>query len=87
MIVGGGPVGNLSAVLAGFMGAKTTVYEKRDSYTRQINLKIEIDLLKDISRIFQHIARRKDDFFDKMYNLLVEKDGKILLNYLEKSLK
>lgn len=29
VIVGGGPVGNLSAVLAGFMGAKTTVYEKR----------------------------------------------------------
>jgi thioredoxin reductase len=26
VIVGGGPVGNLSAVLSGFLGAKTTVY-------------------------------------------------------------
>ncbi len=26
VIVGGGPVGNLSAVLASFIGAKTTVY-------------------------------------------------------------
>lgn len=34
VIVGGGPVGNLSAVLAGLLGAKTTVYEKRESYTR-----------------------------------------------------
>ena len=34
VIVGGGPVGNLSAVLSGLMGAKTTVYEKRQTYTR-----------------------------------------------------
>lgn len=26
VIVGGGPVGNLSAVLSGLMGVKTTVY-------------------------------------------------------------
>lgn len=29
VVVGGGPVGNLSAVLASLMGVKTTVYEKR----------------------------------------------------------
>lgn len=82
VIVGGGPVGNLSAVLSGFLGAQTTVYEKRESYTREINLKIEIDLFKNISRIFQHVSRKKDDFFEKMHTQLVEKDGKILLNAL-----
>ena len=39
-MVGGGPVGNLCAVLASFIGARTTVYEKRQTYTREINLKI-----------------------------------------------
>ena len=46
VIVGGGPVGNFTAVLCGMLGVKCTVYEKRDSYLREINIKIEKDFFK-----------------------------------------
>ena len=41
VIVGGGPVGNFSAVLSRMLGIETVVYEKREDYTREINVKIE----------------------------------------------
>lgn len=34
VIVGGGPVGNFCAVMAGILGIKCCVYEKRSDYTR-----------------------------------------------------
>ena len=33
-IVGGGPIGNFCAVMAGLLGINATVYEKRGDYTR-----------------------------------------------------
>lgn len=62
VIVGGGPVGNFSAVLISMLGIKCTVYEKRDSYTREINIKIEKDFFKEVAKTMKRISRRHRPF-------------------------
>lgn len=63
IVVGGGPVGNFVAVLAGMLGVPCFVYEKRNAYTREINLKIEKNFFRDVGNTMNKISRRNSTFF------------------------
>jgi 2-polyprenyl-6-methoxyphenol hydroxylase-like FAD-dependent oxidoreductase len=48
VIVGSGPVGSLMAALISQLGIPVTVYEKRNEFTRSINVKIEPIFFKKV---------------------------------------
>ncbi len=50
VIVGSGPVGSFMAVLTSRLGVKVTVYEKREEFTREINVKIDNGFFKRFSK-------------------------------------
>lgn len=63
VIVGGGCVGSFISVLCALLQKKVTVYEKRDTYTREINVKIEPDFFSQVLATCQALKLDDGDFF------------------------
>lgn len=56
VIVGGGPVGNFCALISASLSIKTTVYEKRPSYSRDVNVKINKNFFSDVSKSMKQLC-------------------------------
>ena len=65
-IVGGGPIGNFCAVMAGLLGINATVYEKRGDYTRQINVRIQQNFFSLAWKIVKELSFNQDMFMKTM---------------------
>lgn len=86
VIAGGGPVGAFTSVLMSSLGLPVTVYEKRESYTREINVKIDKHILSEAQRVCD-MMEINDDFFYKLDANLEQKNRKILIKELEATFK
>lgn len=86
IIAGGGPIGSYIAVLTSYLGVPVTVYEKRNDYTRTINVKITENFFQKTSLILNRLSNR-DQFFTELNNQLKEKNRRIVISELEQKLK
>lgn len=73
IIAGSGPVGSFIAVLCTMLGFVTIVYEKRTSFTRNINLKLESDFFKDVYELL--IRLNVDPKFFEDFNLFLKQQN------------
>lgn len=82
VIVGSGPVGSFMAVLCRLLSFEVTVYEKRKEFTRDINLKINGDLFKEVQDALARLDVQSN-FFAEFYKYLRRQNGRILIKHLE----
>ncbi|GFR13221.1 uncharacterized protein TNCT_195761 [Trichonephila clavata] len=82
VIVGSGPVGSFMAVLCRLLRLEVTVYEKRKEYTRNINLKIDGDLFKEVQEALTRL-NVESNFFAEFYKYLRRQKDRILIKDLE----
>lgn len=82
IIVGSGPVGSFMAVLCAFLGYNVTVYEKREEFTRNINLKIENNFFGGVHDVISRL-NITSDFFLVLNNFLLAQNNKVLIKDLE----
>lgn len=82
IIVGSGPVGSFMAVLCALLSYKVTVYEKRQNFTRNINLKIESNFFKEVHEVISRLNVRSD-FFLLLNNFLQSQKNRVLIKDLE----
>lgn len=85
MIVGSGPVGSFMSVLCAHAGFSVTVYEKRDEFTREINLKMENNFFHEVQEVLTRL-KVKSNFFDELNDFLSGQNNKIQIKELEKKL-
>lgn len=83
IVVGSGPVGGFMAVLCALLGYIVAVYEKREEFTRNINLKIESNFFKGVHEVISRL-NITSEFFFSLNNLLQAQNNKILIKDLEK---
>ncbi len=83
IVIGSGPVGGFMAVLCSLIGYVVIVYEKRDEFTRNINIKIENNFFKEVHEVIERL-NIASDFFFTLNNLLHTQNNKILIKELEK---
>ncbi|KLT22890.1 pyridine nucleotide-disulfide oxidoreductase [Wolbachia endosymbiont of Armadillidium vulgare str. wVulC] len=86
VIVGSGPVGSFMAVLTSRLGVKVTVYEKREEFTREINVKIDNGFFKKVQQIFDRLEI-DSKFFEELNKDLKKSGNKIVIKNLEKKFK
>ncbi|GFT97379.1 uncharacterized protein NPIL_502811 [Nephila pilipes] len=82
VIVGSGPVGSFMAVLCRLLRLKVTVYEKRKEFMRNINLKIDGDLFKEVQEALARLGVQSN-FFAEFYKYLRRQKDRILIKELE----
>lgn len=82
VIAGSGPVGSFMAVLCKSLGFRVTVYEKRETPSRNINLKIDADFFKEVQKMLSKL-KVKSMFFINLNDYLETKDNKITIKELE----
>lgn len=82
IIVGSGPVGSFIATLCRQLGLSVTVYEKRQEFSRNINLKIEDNFFKEVSEVLSRL-NVETDFFAKLNDHLHNQKNRILIKDLE----
>lgn len=82
IIAGSGPIGSFMALLCGLTGFDVVVYEKRNEFTRNINLKIEKDFFKYVHEIISRLNIRSD-FFEKLNDFMHEHNDRILIRHME----
>ncbi|WP_253299871.1 MBL fold metallo-hydrolase, partial [Wolbachia endosymbiont of Chironomus riparius] len=80
--VGSGPVGSFMAVLCVQLGFQVTVYEKREDFTRNINVKIESNFFKEVQKVLSQL-NVKSEFFAKLNEYLRNQKNRILIKELE----
>lgn len=85
IIVGSGPVGAFIATLCTLLGFIVTVYEKREGFTRKINLKIENNLFREVHETLVRL-NISSDFFMNLNELLQSQSNRILISDLENKL-
>ncbi|APR98246.2 FAD-dependent oxidoreductase [Wolbachia endosymbiont of Folsomia candida] len=86
IIVGSGPVGAFMAALISQLGIPVTVYEKREKFTRSINVKIEPGFFQKAHEVLKTLGI-DDNFFNEINKSLGESDNKIVIKDLEERLK
>lgn len=86
VIAGAGPVGGFNSVLYSLIGLPCTVYEKRDSFTREINVKITEGFFAQVNNALFSLNIR-DPFFSELDKQLKEKNNRILIKDLENIFK
>ncbi len=69
IIAGSGPVGSFMAVLCAQLGFPVTVYEKREGFTRNINVKIEWPFFKEVQEVLSRL-NVKTEFFAELNEYL-----------------
>lgn len=82
VIVGSGPVGSFMAALCSLIGFIVVVYEKREEFTRNINLKIRSNFFKEVYEILTRLDAQSN-FFLHLHDLLEGNNNKILIKDLE----
>ncbi|KFM65025.1 hypothetical protein X975_12583, partial [Stegodyphus mimosarum] len=82
VIAGGGPVGSFMAVLCSLLDLRVTVYEKREQFTRNINLKIESGFFNEVQKVIFRLGI-ENEFFAKLNEQLQSQRNKILIKDLE----
>ncbi|XP_035213585.1 uncharacterized protein LOC118187457 [Stegodyphus dumicola] len=82
IIAGGGPVGSFMAVLCSLLDLRVTVYEKREQFTRNINLKIESGFFNEVQKAVFRLGI-ENEFFAKLNKQLQNQGYKILIKDLE----
>lgn len=82
VIIGSGPVGSFMAVLCALLQFKVTVYEKREQFTRNINLKLDSSLFEEVMKVLSRLNIRTR-FFTKFYEHLKEHKNRILIKEFE----
>lgn len=82
VIVGSGPVGSFMAVLCAHANFSVTVYEKREEFTRNINLKVQTGLFKEVVTTFSNL-NIQSEFFEKFVEHLESTNNRILIKELE----
>ncbi|GFQ65475.1 uncharacterized protein TNCT_395021 [Trichonephila clavata] len=82
IIAGSGPVGSFMAVLCAQLGFPVTVYEKREGFTRNINVKIEGPFFKEVQEVLSRL-NVKTEFFGKLNEHLHSQRNRILIKELE----
>lgn len=83
VIAGGGPVGAYTSVLMSLLNLPVTVYEKRDSYTRDINVKITENFFAETQKLCQILSLDNSKYFTDLDKILKEKNNRILIRELE----
>jgi thioredoxin reductase len=83
VVVGGGPIGSYIAVLTSMFGLATTVYEKRTSYSRKINVKIDENFFNQTNRVVNMLGVISENFFFNLNRMIEEKNRRILICELE----
>jgi hypothetical protein len=86
IIAGAGPVGGFNAVLFSLIGLPCTIYEKRDSFTREINVKITDSFFAQVNNALGSL-NVEDTFFLNLDKQLKEKNNRILIKDLENLFK
>ncbi|XGA08030.1 MAG: NAD(P)-binding protein [Wolbachia endosymbiont of Xenopsylla cheopis] len=82
IIVGSGPVGSFIATLCTQLGLNVTVYEKRQEFSRSINIKIENDFFKAVQEVLFQL-NIETEFFAKLNEHLHNQKNRILIKDLE----
>ncbi|KAG8200045.1 hypothetical protein JTE90_001903 [Oedothorax gibbosus] len=82
VIVGSGPVGSFMAVLCRMLQFEVTVFEKREKFTRNINLKLESSLFEETMEVLSRL-NLKSRFFTLFYGHLKEQKDRILIKDFE----
>jgi flavin-dependent dehydrogenase len=86
VIAGGGPVGSFTAVLTSLLGLPVVVYEKRETFTREINVKITPDFFEQVQNCIR-LQGIDDVFFHDLSESLAQKKYRILIKELESVFK
>ncbi len=86
VIIGAGPVGSFMAVLMSKLGLPITVYEKREAFTRSINVKIDNVFFDNVQKVCNQIGI-DDQFFNQLNQELRSQNNKILIKTLEEKFK
>ncbi|MDD9331226.1 MAG: hypothetical protein PV340_00925 [Wolbachia sp.] len=86
VIVCSGPVRSLMVALISQLGIQVTIYEKREEFTRDINVKIECNFFRKAHQILKGL-KIDDEFFKEMDNSLRNSGNKIVIKDLEKKFK
>lgn len=82
VIVGSGPVGSFIAVLCCKINFDVIIYEKRDNFTRAINLKIENNFFQEVQNVISQL-NVKSEFFLQLNEFLQNQNNRILIKDLE----
>lgn len=83
IIAGSGPVGSFMAALCSLLGFVVVVYEKRDDFTRKINLKLESGFFKEVHEVLMRL-NVNSNFFEEFHSFLCQQNQRILIKDMEK---
>lgn len=86
VIAGAGPVGSFTAVLTSLLGLPVVVYEKREVFTREINVKITPGFFEQVQSCIRLLGI-EDEFFHDFNERLAQKKNRIVIKEFESLFK